>query len=250
MIVIPAIDLKDGRCVRLSQGDFSRVTIYDSDPVSVAKKWQEEGAERIHVVDLDGSLAGQPRNFNAIYRITTHLNIPIEVGGGIRDLETIETYLSLGVKWVILGTAAVKDESLLLKAAERYSGRIILALDALDGHITVQGWTEKTGLPAVEIAKRYENAGIAAIIYTDVSRDGMKTGLNLEQTCRLAEAVNVPVIASGGLKDLSDIEKLMEFEDKGIMGVIVGRALYTGDLCLPEAIKLTKKERKEVSYDG
>lgn len=241
MIVIPAIDLKEGLCVRLSQGDFNRVTVYDKDPVNVARKWEEAGAERLHLVDLDGSLAGQPRNLNAISRIVEAINIPVEVGGGIRDLLTIEKYLALGVRWVILGTAAIKDESLLLNACKKFPGRIILGLDAWDGKITIHGWTERTTVSAMEIAMRYDSSGIEAIVYTDVGRDGMRTGVNIEQTCRLAESVKVPVIASGGVKGLSDIERMMEFEHKGITGVIVGRALYTGDLSLKEAINITKK---------
>lgn len=241
MLVIPAIDLKEGRCVRLSQGDFNRVTIYESDPVAVARKWQEAGAERIHVVDLDGSLAGQPRNLSAISRIVQEINVPIEVGGGIRDLRTIENYLNLGVKWVILGTAAIKDASFLQEACQAFPERVILGIDAVNGMVTVQGWTERTEIPALQVARRYASSGIVAIVYTDVTRDGMRTGVNIEQTCSLAEAVDVPVIASGGVKGLSDIETLLKYEHKGIMGVIVGRALYTGDLSLREAIGLAKK---------
>ncbi|HOJ51026.1 MAG TPA: 1-(5-phosphoribosyl)-5-[(5-phosphoribosylamino)methylideneamino]imidazole-4-carboxamide isomerase [Syntrophales bacterium] len=241
MIVIPAIDLKDGLCVRLAQGDFKRITVYDADPSSVAKKWQDEGAERIHLVDLDGSLEGKPKNLTAIARIMEETRVPIQVGGGIRDLKTIETYLGLGVRWVILGTSAIREESFLTAACQLFPGHIMLGLDAVNGKVAIQGWTELIPLNAIEIARRYDSLGIEAIIYTDVSRDGMKTGVNVEETRKLAEAVHVPVIASGGVKNLTDIARLMEVEHTGILGVIVGRALYTGDLSLSQAIAFTKK---------
>jgi len=239
VIIIPAIDLKDGFCVRLAQGDFNRTTVYDGDPVAVAKRWEEEGAQRIHLVDLDGSLAGKPKNKEVIARIVAQVGIPVEVGGGIRNRETIEEYLKMGVRWVILGTAAVRDEKFFAQACRSYQGHVILGLDAIEGKIAIQGWTEKEKIDAIELAKRYTDYGMDSIIYTDIKRDGMKTGLNVEETRRLAEAVNVPVIASGGVAGLEDIVRLMEVAHIGIAGVIIGRALYTGDISLAEAIAIT-----------
>ncbi|HQP12914.1 MAG TPA: 1-(5-phosphoribosyl)-5-[(5-phosphoribosylamino)methylideneamino]imidazole-4-carboxamide isomerase [Candidatus Omnitrophota bacterium] len=237
MIIIPAIDLKDGKCVRLAQGDFKRVTIYSDNPVEVGKLWQANGAQRLHLVDLDGSLAGSPRNKEAIRDIVQALQIRVEVGGGIRDMETIKSYMDLGVRWVILGTAAIRHPSLLKEACGAYRGRIILGIDAADGNVAVQGWTEKTSVSAVELAKSYEGYGLDAIVYTDIQRDGMETGVNVKKTQELAEAVSIPVIASGGVKGIDHVDRLLAVEGSGIMGVIIGKALYTGAITLKDAVE-------------
>ncbi len=240
MIIIPAIDLKDGRCVRLEQGDFRRVTVYSDDPVGIAKKWRENGAERIHVVDLDGSVTGSPKNADVIRDIVEECGLPIEVGGGIRDMKTIEAYISMGVNWVILGTMALRDKDFVREASDTYKGGIILGIDANDGKAAIQGWTERTSESAVDVAKGYEGYGLAAIVYTDIKRDGMGTGVNIEATRDLAQSVDVPVIASGGVSSVEDIRRLREIEKFGVMGVIIGRALYSGAVSLEEAISLSK----------
>lgn len=240
MIIIPAIDLKDGRCVRLEQGDFRRVTVYSDDPLGMAKKWQESGAERIHVVDLDGSRTGSPRNMDVIRAIVSDCGLPVEVGGGIRDTKTIETYLGMGVSWVILGTMALRDKGFVREACDAYKGRIILGIDANDGKVAIQGWTEQTSESVIDIAKGYEGYRIAAIVYTDIKRDGMETGVNMAATGELARSVDIPVIASGGVSSIEDIRKLREIERFGVIGVIIGRALYSGAVSLREAINLSK----------
>jgi phosphoribosylformimino-5-aminoimidazole carboxamide ribotide isomerase len=240
VIIIPAIDLKDGRCVRLAQGDFRRVTVYSDDPVGIAKKWQENGAERIHVVDLDGSLSGSPRNTDVIRGIVAEVGLPIEVGGGIRDMKTIEAYIGMGVNWVILGTMALRDKGFVREACEAYKGEIILGIDANDGKVAIQGWTEQTSESVIDIAKGYEGYGLAAIVYTDIKRDGMETGVNIEATRELARSVDIPVIASGGVSSIEDIRRLREIEKLGVIGVIIGRALYSGAVSLKEAISLSK----------
>jgi len=240
VIIIPAIDLKDGRCVRLEQGDFRRVTVYSDDPLGMAKKWQESGAERIHVVDLDGSRTGSPRNMDVIRAIVSDCGLPVEVGGGIRDTKTIETYLGMGVSWVILGTMALRDKGFVREACDAYKGRIILGIDANDGKVAIQGWTEQTSESVIDIAKGYEGYRIAAIVYTDIKRDGMETGVNMAATGELARSVDIPVIASGGVSSIEDIRKLREIERFGVIGVIIGRALYSGAVSLREAINLSK----------
>ncbi len=240
MIVIPAIDLKDGKCVRLVQGDFARVTVYADDPVAMAVNWQEQGAERLHLVDLDGSLAGAPKNRDQINGILRAVSIPVQVGGGIRSRETIEAYLTMGLSWVILGTAALRDEPFVREVCRAYEGRIILGIDAGDGKVAVQGWTENTSASPVSLALRYADAGLAAIIYTDIKRDGVGTGVNIEATRALAQAVDIPVIASGGVAGAADITGLMDIEKFGVAGVIVGKALYSGALSLAEALRAAK----------
>jgi phosphoribosylformimino-5-aminoimidazole carboxamide ribotide isomerase len=241
VIVIPAIDLKDGRCVRLAQGDFQRVTVYSEDPVKIAEQWRSQGAQRIHVVDLDGSLAGSPRNMAVILEMVKTVPIPIEIGGGIRDIKTVEFYIQNGVQWVILGTAALKNQAFVKDACRHFSGRIIVGIDARNGLVAVQGWTEKTSESAADTAKRYEDYGLAAIVYTDIQRDGMESGVNLDATRVLAEAVNIPVIASGGVAGIQDIEQALILEPMGVIGIIVGKALYTGGLSLRTAIDITRK---------
>jgi phosphoribosylformimino-5-aminoimidazole carboxamide ribotide isomerase len=240
MIVIPAIDLKEGRCVRLIQGDFGRSTIYADNPVEMASLWKSKGAERLHVVDLDGSLAGVPRHEAVIRDIVAETGLPLQVGGGIREMKTVEAYLGMGVRWVILGTAALRDPELVRNACREFPDRVILGIDARGGQLAVQGWTERLAETAVALARRFEDDRPAALVYTDIMRDGTETGVNIESTRELSESVGIPVIASGGVSGMRDIENLMSIKGQGIFGVIAGKALYTGALNLVEAIALAK----------
>jgi phosphoribosylformimino-5-aminoimidazole carboxamide ribotide isomerase len=244
MIVIPAIDLKDGRCVRLKQGLMSKETVYSEIPEEMAVKWYEKGAERLHIVDLDGAVGGKPVNAKAIEKIVNAIPIPVELGGGIRDIETVESYLNLGVHWIILGTVAYKDPDFVTLACERFPDRIILGIDAKNGLVAVEGWTEETDLTPANMAKSYQGLDISAIIYTDIKRDGMGTGPNVDATRELAETVKIPVIASGGISGIDDVAKLLTIADSGVIGMITGRALYEGTLDLANAIKLTKSKEK------
>jgi len=243
MIIIPAIDLKEGRCVRLVQGDMNQETVYSDNPPQMARHWEESGGELLHVVDLDGAVEGEPKNLDLIRRIASALSIPVEVGGGIRTMETIEAYLGAGVARVVIGTKAAEDPEFLAEACRRHPGKIVAGIDAKNGFAAVHGWTDTTDLRAVDLARQMEGAGVAAIIFTDIQRDGMETGPNIESTRELAEAVTIPVIASGGISGLADIENLLEIESSGVTGAITGRALYTGALDLKEAIALTKRRR-------
>jgi len=227
--------------VRLLQGDFARVTVYSDHPAEMAHLWREKGAERLHLVDLDGSVAGVPQNAEVIRQIVKEVSLPVEIGGGIRDLSTVKRYLDMGVQWVILGTAALKDRTFVYQACDLYPGRVILGIDATDGRVAVEGWMEQSAMTALELAKSYENCGMAAVIYTDIRRDGMQTGVNVEETRNLAEAIEIPVIASGGVATLEDIKRLLPLEKAGIAGVIVGKALYSGAIALEEAIDLAKQ---------
>lgn len=240
MIIIPAVDIQNGKCVRLAQGDFDRVTIYSDSPVAMAVHWAQMGAQRIHIVDLDGSLAGRPRNMKMIIDIAREVDVPVQVGGGIRDMETIEYYLTQGVSSVILGTTALRHEQIVRDACEKFPERIMLGIDALNGKVAVQGWTQTTEQNAVELARRYEPYGIRAIVYTDIKRDGMGTGINLEATSMMARSVKIPIIASGGVASLEDINHLLAVTDCEIYGVIIGRALYTGAVLLDDAIKVAQ----------
>lgn len=231
--------------MRLAQGDFNRTTVYGEHPADVARRWQDKGAERIHIVDLDGSLAGIPQNREAIGDIIRAVSIPVELGGGIRDLETIANYVNLGVRWIILGTAALRNPELVKEACRTFADQIILGIDARDELVAVQGWTEITSLTPIDLIRSYGECRISAVVYTDIRRDGMETGVNIEATKALAEAIEIPVIASGGVGGIGDIEKLLDIEDSGVIGVIAGRALYTGALSLEEAIRKTK-EKQEV----
>lgn len=243
MVIIPAVDIQDGKCVRLLQGDFDKVTVYSDSPVEMALRWQGKGAERIHIVDLDGSRSGSPRNRPVIEAVAKALSVPVQVGGGIRDMETVEAYLGLGVSRVILGTAAHRDRSFVEEACRKNPGRIILGLDARDGKAAVQGWTEATEEAVLDIARRYEDVGVDAIVFTDIRRDGMETGVNVESTAALARSVRIPVIASGGVSGIADIERLLAVQRDGVIGVIVGKALYTGALSLEEAIRRARTTR-------
>jgi phosphoribosylformimino-5-aminoimidazole carboxamide ribotide isomerase len=250
MVVIPAIDLKEGRCVRLVQGDFGRATVYADDPIEMALLWKSKGAGRLHVVDLDGSLVGVPRHEAIIRDIAAGTGLPLQVGGGIREMKTVETYLGMGVRWVILGTAALRDPKFVRKACREFPDRVILGIDGRGGQIAVQGWTETQTETAVALARRFEDDRPAAIVYTDISRDGMETGVNIESTRELADSTRIPVIASGGVSGMQDIENLMNMEGKGIFGVIAGKALYTKALSLTEAIAFVKDRRKKASAFG
>ncbi len=241
MIVIPAIDLKEGKCVRLEQGLMEKDTVFCDDPAAQAREWQRQGAELLHIVDLDGAFAGMPVNRAAIEGIVKALSIPTQLGGGIRDIPTIEAYLSLGIGRVILGTAAQRNPALVEEACRLFPGRIVVGIDAKNGLVAVQGWAEVTGITAVELAKKFEGYGITALIYTDISRDGMMQGPNIEATRALAAAISIPVIASGGVSSLQDIENLMAIESAGVTGVITGKAIYTGAFKLADAIALTKR---------
>jgi phosphoribosylformimino-5-aminoimidazole carboxamide ribotide isomerase len=241
VIVIPAIDLKEGKCVRLEQGLMERDTVFNDDPGAQARAWQDQGAELLHIVDLDGAFAGEPKNRAAIEAIVRAITIPSQLGGGIRDLATIEAYLGLGIGRVIIGTAAQRNPDLVKEACARFPGRIVVGIDAKNGLVAVQGWAEVTDVTAVELAKRFEGYGVSAIVYTDISRDGMLQGPNIEATSALAAAISIPVIASGGVSSLKDIENLLAVEASGVTGVITGKAIYTGALNLAEAIAVTKR---------
>ncbi len=241
MIVIPAIDLKEGKCVRLEQGLMEKDTVYSDDPGAQAKYWQDQGGELLHIVDLDGAFAGVPCNKQAIEQIVAAIDIPTELGGGIRDLETIEAYLGLGIDRVILGTVAKENPALVAEACRRFPGQIVVGIDAKEGLVAVRGWAEVTEKKAIDLAREMEGLGVAAIIYTDIARDGMMQGPNLEATAALAEAISIPVIASGGVSSLDDIRNLLKIEASGVAGVITGKAIYTGSLDLREAVALTKK---------
>ncbi len=244
MILIPAIDLKDGHCVRLEQGRMETATVFSEDPARMAAQWTTRGARRLHVVDLNGAHQGKPRNEEAIKAIIGAIDsdIPVQLGGGIRDLDTIERYLDDGVSFVIIGTAAVKNPGFLHEACDAFPGHIIVGLDAKDGKVATDGWSRLTKHDVVDLAKRFQDYGVEAVIYTDIGRDGMMTGVNIEATVRLAQALTVPVIASGGLNSLDDVRNLCAVEHEGITGAITGRAIYEGTLDFTAANKLAAGE--------
>ncbi|MFN7482750.1 MAG: 1-(5-phosphoribosyl)-5-[(5-phosphoribosylamino)methylideneamino]imidazole-4-carboxamide isomerase [Betaproteobacteria bacterium] len=232
MLLIPAIDLKDGKCVRLQQGDMNASTTFGEDPAAMARRWLEAGARRLHLVDLNGAFAGKPVNEGAVKAILRAVgdDIPVQLGGGIRDLDTIERYLDDGIGYVIIGTAAVKNPGFLKDACSAFGGHIIVGLDAKDGKVATDGWSKLTGHEVVDLARKFEDYGVEAVIYTDIGRDGMLTGINIEATVKLAQALSIPVIASGGLAGIADIEQLCAVEAEGVEGVICGRSIYTGAL--------------------
>jgi phosphoribosylformimino-5-aminoimidazole carboxamide ribotide isomerase len=232
MQLIPAIDLKDGHCVRLKQGDMDQSTTFGEDPVVIAQSWLDKGARRLHLVDLNGAFAGKPQNFSAIKKILAAVgsDIPVQLGGGIRDLDTIERYIDAGLQYVIIGTAAIKNPGFLQDACTAFPGHIIVGLDAKDGKVATDGWSKLTKHDVIDIAKKFEGYGVESIIYTDIGRDGMLSGINIDATVKLAQALTIPVIASGGLSNMQDIDKLCAVQDEGIEGVICGRAIYSGDL--------------------
>jgi phosphoribosylformimino-5-aminoimidazole carboxamide ribotide isomerase len=245
MLIIPAIDIKDGKCVRLQQGDMSSATVFSDNAGQTAERWKRLGAKRLHVVDLNGAFAGKPKNEAAIKEIVAAMHtedgddIPIQLGGGIRDLETIERYLDDGITYIIIGTAAVKSPGFLHEACDAFPGHIIVALDAKDGKVATDGWSKLTGHDVIDLARRFQDYGVEAVLYTDIGRDGMMTGVNIEATVKLARELTVPVIASGGLNDLEDLKRLIAVEDEGIMGAITGRAIYEGKLDFTQALALT-----------
>jgi phosphoribosylformimino-5-aminoimidazole carboxamide ribotide isomerase len=238
VLIIPAIDLKDGRCVRLQQGRMDSATVFSDDPVAMARHWLAQGAKRLHIVDLNGAIAGRPKNEKVIRDVIKAVGeqLPIELGGGIRDLDTIESYIDAGVTWVVIGTAAVKNPGFLSDACYAFPGHIIAGLDAKDGKVAVEGWSKLTGHDVVDLAKKFEEYGVEALIYTDIGRDGMMNGVNIEATLKLAQAIKTPIIASGGLNSVADVEAICaRLVPEGIIGTIAGRALYEGKLDLKSA---------------
>jgi phosphoribosylformimino-5-aminoimidazole carboxamide ribotide isomerase len=243
MILFPAIDLKNGQCVRLEQGDMARATVFNLDPAAQARDFAAQGFEYLHVVDLDGAFAGKPMNAQAVESMLKAVTMPVQLGGGIRDLATIEAWLRKGIARVIIGTAAVRDPALVKNAAKTFPGRVAVGLDARDGKVAVEGWAESSQVSALEIAQRFEDAGVAAIIFTDIARDGLLKGLNLDATIALAETISIPVIASGGFASIDDVKALLTPRAKKLAGAIVGRALYDGRLDPAAALELIRGAR-------
>lgn len=239
LLVIPAIDIKDGKCVRLRQGKMDDVTVFSDDPLEMARRWVKAGARRLHIVDLNGATQGFPVNAEVVGQITAEFpQLPVQVGGGIRDEETIQTYLDAGVRYVILGTKAVNAPHFVSDVCTEFPGHIIVGLDAKDGKVAIDGWSKLSGHDVIDLAKKFQDAGVEAIVYTDIGRDGMMSGVNVEATVRLADSVSIPVIASGGITNIEDIRKLCEVADSGIVGAITGRAIYEGTLDFAAAQKL------------
>ncbi|MEO7031427.1 MAG: 1-(5-phosphoribosyl)-5-[(5-phosphoribosylamino)methylideneamino]imidazole-4-carboxamide isomerase [Herbaspirillum sp.] len=263
MLLIPAIDLKDGRCVRLKQGDMDQVTVFSDDPAEMARHWLAQGARRLHLVDLNGAFAGKPKNEAAIKSIVAAVQayalehgvdkIPVQLGGGIRDLDTVERYLDSGLSYMIIGTAAVKNPGFLSDACSAFPGQIIVGLDAKDGRVATDGWSKLSGHEVVSLAKKFEDYGCESIVYTDIGRDGMMGGVNIEATVRLARSISIPVIASGGVYDIKDVEALCAVQDEGIEAVICGRSIYEGSLDLnlaqQRADELTPDLVEEINED-
>jgi len=246
MLLIPAIDLKDGHCVRLEQGDMKASTTFGENPAAMARRWLAAGARRLHLVDLNGAFAGKPVNESAVKAIVRAVGdeIPVQLGGGLRDLDTIERYLDDGLSYVIIGTAAVKSPGFLKDACTAFGGHIIVGLDAKEGKVATDGWSKLTGHEVIDLARKFEDYGVEAVIYTDIGRDGMLTGINIEATVKLAQALTIPVIASGGLSGLADIERLCAIESEGVDGVICGRAIYNG------ALDFTAAQRRADELNG
>jgi len=240
VIIIPAVDIRQGKCVRLLQGRKDAETIFSDDPAAMALRWAEIGAGLIHVIDLDGAFSQRPKNLQAIIKIIETIDVSIQVGGGIRDMKIVREYMALGVGKVIIGTEAIRNPDLVKQASRDFPGRVVVAIDARNGKVAIEGWTETTPVSAIDLAKKFEDCGVCAINFTDIHRDGMRTGPNIDQTHRLAEAVTVPVVASGGVSTLKDIENLLPLEIVGVTGVITGKALYSGSLDLKAAIALTE----------
>lgn len=240
MIVIPAIDIKDGKCVRLRQGRMDEETVFSDDPAGMAGRWADEGARLIHVVDLDGAIRKSPRHLDVIRAILRRVTVPIQVGGGIRDIETVTRLVEAGVSRVVIGTEAIRNPDMVREACRRFPGAVVVGIDARGGKVAIEGWTETTDTLATDLALRFEDAGVAAINFTDIHRDGMQTGPNIEETRKMAEAVSIPIVASGGVSTIEDIRRLMTLESVGVTGVITGKALYSGTLSLRDAIALTQ----------
>ena len=240
MLIIPAVDIKNGKCVRLLQGRMEDETVFSDDPAAMAQKWANAGAELIHVVDLDGAFEKHPQNLNAVKNIINTVGTPIQLGGGIRNERTVDTVLELGVQRVIIGTEAIRNPQWVKQAARKYPGQIVVGIDAREGRVAIEGWTETTSTRAVDLAKQFEDCGVAAINFTDIHRDGMQTGPNITETGRLAEAITIPVVASGGVATIEDIKNLLPLTDIGVSGVITGRALYSGTLDFKQALALVQ----------
>lgn len=240
MIIIPAVDIKNSKCVRLLQGRMEDETVFSDDPAAMAQKWANAGAELIHVIDLDGAFERRPQNLEAVRNIINTVDTPIQLGGGIRDEHTVKMILDLGVQRVILGTEAIKNPQWVAQTARQYPGQVVVGIDARNGRVAIEGWTETTATLAVDLARRFEDCGVAAINFTDIHRDGMQTGPNLAETRRLAEAVNIPVVASGGISTIDDIKNLLPLMEVGVVGAITGKALYSGTLDFKQAMALVR----------
>ncbi|WP_298611005.1 1-(5-phosphoribosyl)-5-[(5-phosphoribosylamino)methylideneamino]imidazole-4-carboxamide isomerase [uncultured Thiothrix sp.] len=239
MLLIPAIDLKDGQCVRLRQGRMDDTTVFSSNPVDVAQRWVDAGARRLHLVDLNGAFEGKPVNGEVVRAVAAKFpHLPVQIGGGIRDTATVAAYLEAGVKYCIIGTKAVQEPLFVVELCKQFPGHIIVGIDAKNGMVATDGWAEVSRVAAVDLAKQFEQAGVSAIVYTDIARDGMMTGVNVEETAKLAESISIPVIASGGVTNLEDIKALLAVERKGVMGTILGRSIYEGTIDLAEAQRL------------
>jgi phosphoribosylformimino-5-aminoimidazole carboxamide ribotide isomerase len=245
MMIIPAVDIKKGKCVRLLQGRMQDETIFSENPAAMAQKWAKAGAKLIHVIDLDGAFAKHPQNIDAIRKILEHVDVPIQLGGGIRNLETIRMVMDFGIQRVIIGTEAVQNPEFVKEACKEYPNQIILGIDARNGLVAIDGWSQTTQLTAIGLARQFENCGLAAINFTDIHRDGMLTGPNIEEIKALAKKIDIPVVASGGVSTLTDIQKLLALRSVGVTGVIVGKALYSGSLDLKEAIKITRSTNRD-----
>jgi phosphoribosylformimino-5-aminoimidazole carboxamide ribotide isomerase len=243
MLIIPAVDIKEGRCVRLLQGREDSETVFGDDPSAMAVRWEADGAQLLHVVDLDGAFKKSPQNVEAVRRIVDSVTIPVQLGGGIRNLETVSMFLNLGVERVIIGTESVRNPGLVEEACQAFPGRIIVGIDARAGMVAIEGWTETTERYAVDVAKHFDGFGLAGIVFTDIHKDGMQSGPNIMETKRLAESVSTPIIASGGVNDIGDIKALLAIEAAGVMGVITGRALYEGTLSLKDALAVARAKK-------
>jgi phosphoribosylformimino-5-aminoimidazole carboxamide ribotide isomerase len=244
MIIIPAVDIKNGKCVRLVQGRMEDETVFSNDPAAMARQWADAGAELIHVVDLDGAFEKSPRNLDAVKNIIDTVDTPIQLGGGIRTERTVKTLLDMGVKRVIIGTEAINNPEWVMQICRRFPGQVVIGIDARNGRVAIEGWTETTNTQAVDLAKRFEDCGVAAINFTDIYRDGMQTGPNIVETRRLAEAISIPVVASGGVATITDIKNLLPLEKVGVTGVITGRALYSGTLDFRQALLLVQPAKR------
>jgi phosphoribosylformimino-5-aminoimidazole carboxamide ribotide isomerase len=240
MLIIPAVDIKNGKCVRLLQGRKEDETVFSNDPAAMAQKWANAGAELIHVVDLDGAFEKRPQNLHAVKKILKTVDTPIQLGGGIRDERTAKTLLDLGVQRVIIGTEAIRNPDWVMQTARQFPAQVVVGIDARDGWVAIEGWTQTTAIRAIDLAKRFENCDLAAINFTDIHRDGMQTGPNITETGRLAEAISIPVVASGGVATIADIENLLPLETVGVTGVITGKALYSGTLDFKQALALVQ----------
>lgn len=243
MLIIPAVDIKGGRCVRLLQGREDSETIFSDDPSAMAAKWEAEGAELLHVIDLDGAFRKRPQNVEAIKRILDRVHLPVQLGGGIRDMETISMFLEMGVSRVILGTEAIRTPSFVEQASKAFPGQIVVGIDARNGMVAIEGWTQTTEQRTIEVARSFDRHGLAAIIFTDIHKDGMQTGPNIQETKRLAEAVSTPIIASGGVSDINHIKAIAGLESHGVIGIITGRALYAGTLELKQALEVVRGKK-------